>query len=112
MTLLGLFSLLLGAPLALALTTPPSGAKIVRQTNTQAGEYRSRIVHYSFIYIFLINSGPSTVSAAVASLSGTAAAAIFIYPGTYTEQVTVTYSGMRITWMISLAYFMYPNKVP
>ncbi|KAG6909343.1 hypothetical protein DXG01_000943 [Tephrocybe rancida] len=75
MHLLRFVSFLLGAiPVALALTTPPSGAKIVRQSGTQSGEY-------------------STVSAAVASLSGTGSAVIFIYPGTYVEQVTVTYGG-------------------
>ncbi|KAG6821475.1 hypothetical protein H0H93_010199 [Arthromyces matolae] len=35
----------------------------------------------------------STVGAAVASLSGSNSAVIFIYPGTYVEQVTVTYGG-------------------
>ncbi|KAG6890075.1 hypothetical protein C0995_012024 [Termitomyces sp. Mi166 len=79
MILLHLISLFLSAiPATLALTTPPSGAKVVRQTGTQAGEYSYE---------------SSTVSAAVASLSGTASATIFIYPGTYVEQVTVTYGG-------------------
>lgn len=41
-----------------------------------------------------MNLRTSAVSEAVASLGGTAAATIFIYPGTYVEQVTVTYSGI------------------
>ncbi|KAF8074914.1 pectin methyl esterase [Lyophyllum atratum] len=73
--LLQLASFLLCAiPAALALTAPPAGSKIVRQAGTQSGEY-------------------STVSAAVASLSGTSSAVIFIYPGTYKEQVLIEHGG-------------------
>ncbi|KAL0059799.1 hypothetical protein AAF712_013440 [Marasmius tenuissimus] len=61
--------------LSFALTTPPLGAVIVRQSGTKSGEY-------------------STVSAAVASLgSGSSNRTIFIYPGTYKEQVVIGYGG-------------------
>ncbi|KIJ26586.1 carbohydrate esterase family 8 protein [Sphaerobolus stellatus SS14] len=52
---------------ALSRTSPPSGALVVRQSGTQAGEF----------------SPGST----------TAAKSIFIYPGTYHEQVFITYAG-------------------
>ncbi|EIM81521.1 uncharacterized protein STEHIDRAFT_161706 [Stereum hirsutum FP-91666 SS1] len=55
-------------------TSPPSGSIVVRQSGTESGQF-------------------STISAAVASLSGTASASIFVYPGTYTEQVVVDYGG-------------------
>ncbi|KAL0571450.1 hypothetical protein V5O48_010519 [Marasmius crinis-equi] len=66
--------------LGVALTSPPSGALVVRQTGTQAGEYK-------------------TIGAAVATLgSGNSSKTIFIYPGTvvtrtYKEQVNLTYGG-------------------
>ncbi|KAL0571449.1 hypothetical protein V5O48_010518 [Marasmius crinis-equi] len=61
--------------LTVALTAPPSGALVVRQSATQSGEY-------------------STISAAVAALgSGTSNKTIFIYPGTYKEQVNLAYGG-------------------
>ncbi|KAG7087382.1 hypothetical protein E1B28_013355 [Marasmius oreades] len=61
--------------LSWALTSPPAGALVVRQSGTNSGEY-------------------STVSAAVAALgSGTASKTIFIYPGTYKEQVVFKYGG-------------------
>ncbi|KAF8994406.1 pectin methyl esterase [Cyathus striatus] len=61
--------------LSVSRISPPSGALVVRQNGTQAGEY-------------------STVSAAVAALgSSTTTKSIFIYPGTYKEQVYVTYGG-------------------
>ncbi|ESK92758.1 pectinesterase a [Moniliophthora roreri MCA 2997] len=61
--------------LSWALTSPPSGALVVRQSGTKSGEY-------------------STVSAAVAALGpGTSSKTIFIYPGTYKEQVYITYGG-------------------
>ncbi|KAK1222934.1 hypothetical protein PQX77_014211 [Marasmius sp. AFHP31] len=84
--------------ISFALTTPPSGAVVVRQSGTKSGEY-------------------STVSAAVASLgSGSSNRTIFIYPGiflilglflpyslshslhfpsvgTYKEQVVIGYGG-------------------
>lgn len=62
---------LLSLPLlALALSAPPSGALIVRNTGTKSGEY-------------------STISAAVkAAGTGSDAKVIFVYAGTYTEQGT------------------------
>ncbi|KAJ6624381.1 pectinesterase [Mycena sp. CBHHK59/15] len=56
-------------------TTPPSGAVVVRGSGTLSGEY-------------------STIQAAVNSLpSDGSAKVIFIYPGTYTEQVYITRTG-------------------
>ncbi|KAF4617313.1 hypothetical protein D9613_005803 [Agrocybe pediades] len=56
-------------------TSPPSGAVIVRAGTTTAGEF-------------------STVSKAVNSLpNDSSARTIFIYPGTYTEQVNITRTG-------------------
>ncbi|KAJ7593819.1 pectin methyl esterase [Mycena floridula] len=57
-------------------TSPPAGAKIVRPS-PGSGEF-------------------GTISAAVASLTGTASASIFIYPGTYTEQVSITRKNLTI----------------
>jgi len=60
---------------AVSRTSPPSGSLVVRQGSTQQGEY-------------------SSISKAVAALGkGTASASIFIYPGTYNEQVTIDYKG-------------------
>lgn len=66
-------------PLALAVARsgPPSGAIVVRKTGTKSGEF-------------------STISAAVASLSGTGPKSIFVYAGTYNEQVSITYSNLTI----------------
>ncbi|EIN10120.1 hypothetical protein PUNSTDRAFT_154815 [Punctularia strigosozonata HHB-11173 SS5] len=60
-----------GTALAAGRTSPPSGAKVVRQGTTTSGEY-------------------ATLSAAVAALpdDGTAQS-IFIYAGNYTEQVYI-----------------------
>ncbi|KAH8902734.1 putative pectin methylesterase [Coniochaeta sp. PMI_546] len=54
-------------------TSPPSGCKVVRQGST-TGEYK-------------------TISSAISSLSGTAAACIFIYQGSYAENFTISYGG-------------------
>lgn len=57
-------------------TSPPSGCLTVRSSGTKSGEY-------------------STLSAALSALgtSSTSSACIFIYSGTYNEQVTITYKG-------------------
>ncbi|KAJ6608272.1 carbohydrate esterase family 8 protein [Mycena sp. CBHHK59/15] len=56
-------------------TAPPDGAVIVRGSGTQAGEF-------------------STIQAAVTSLpADTSAQVIFVYPGTYREQVHITRTG-------------------
>lgn len=56
-------------------TSPPAGAKVVRAGTTNSGEFK-------------------TLSAAVASLPNDGSSqSIFIYPGTYTEQVFITRSG-------------------
>ncbi|KAJ7135852.1 carbohydrate esterase family 8 protein [Mycena epipterygia] len=61
-------------------TAPPDGAVIVRGSGTQAGEF-------------------STIQAAVTSLpADTSAQVIFVYPGTYTEQVRLTRTG-NVTMM-------------
>ncbi|KAJ3038275.1 hypothetical protein HDV00_000872 [Rhizophlyctis rosea] len=69
-----LFSFLALLVSAASYTSPPSGAVIVRQSGTKSGEY-------------------STVQAAVNSLDSTSDKTIFIYPGTYNEQVLITRSG-------------------
>ncbi|KAJ7480591.1 carbohydrate esterase family 8 protein [Mycena latifolia] len=77
------FSVLLGgtahaSPLEkrVSRTTPPSGAVVVRGSGTQSGEF-------------------STLQAAVNSLpNDSSAQVIFMYPGTYTEQVSITRTGM------------------
>lgn len=68
-----------GAPVlqarGISRTTAPAGALIVRQSGTQPGEY-------------------ANISAAVTALGNTQTAkSIFIYPGTYSEQVTLEYNG-------------------
>ncbi|TFK99563.1 pectin methyl esterase [Pterulicium gracile] len=70
------FLLFLLYPLARAAsrTSPPAGSIVVRQSGTQSGEF-------------------NTISKAIASLSGTSARSIFIYPGTYREQVVIRYGG-------------------
>ncbi|KAF9464003.1 pectin lyase fold/virulence factor [Collybia nuda] len=56
-------------------TSPPSGSVVVRGSGTQSGEF-------------------STLQAAVNSLpNDSSARTIFIYPGTYSEQVSITRSG-------------------
>ncbi|THU90141.1 pectin lyase-like protein [Dendrothele bispora CBS 962.96] len=52
----------------------PSGAVVVRQSGTQSGEF-------------------STVQAAINSLDSTSSKTIFIFPGTYNEQVSITRTG-------------------
>lgn len=77
---------------ALSRTSPPSGALVVRQSGTQAGEYK--YVRLLLIQISVDKILCSTVSAAVAALgSSTTTKSIFIYPGTYHEQVLITYPG-------------------
>ncbi|KAJ6493057.1 carbohydrate esterase family 8 protein [Mycena sanguinolenta] len=61
-------------------TVPPTGAVVVRRSDTQAGEF-------------------GTFSAAVASLPADGSAqVIFVYPGTYVEQVHLTRAG-NLTFM-------------
>ncbi|KAF2443760.1 carbohydrate esterase family 8 protein [Karstenula rhodostoma CBS 690.94] len=57
-------------------TSPPSGCKVVRGSGTQSGEY-------------------STLGAVITALgtTSTASACVFIYGGTYTEQVVIQYKG-------------------
>ncbi|KAJ7713006.1 carbohydrate esterase family 8 protein, partial [Mycena metata] len=55
-------------------TTPPSGAVVVRGTGTTSGDF-------------------STIQAAVNSLDDASTQVIFIYPGTYKEQVYITRTG-------------------
>ncbi|KAH8901333.1 carbohydrate esterase family 8 protein [Thozetella sp. PMI_491] len=55
-------------------TSAPAGCLSVQAGATTSGWYQ-------------------TISAALASLSGTGSACIFIYPGTYNEQITITYGG-------------------
>ncbi|KAM3064911.1 hypothetical protein ACMFMF_011527 [Clarireedia jacksonii] len=58
-----------------ARTSTPSGCLTVRGSGTKSGEY-------------------STVAAALKALgSSTSAACVFIYSGTYTEQITINYAG-------------------
>jgi len=60
---------------AVSRTAAPAGALIVRQKGTQAGEY-------------------ANITAAVTALGNTRTnKTIFIYPGTYSEQVTLEYNG-------------------
>jgi pectinesterase len=66
---------LCGTALGASRTSPPAGAVIVRAGTTTAGEF-------------------STVSLAVNSLpDDSSARTIFIFPGTYTEQVNITRTG-------------------
>ncbi|KAJ7119772.1 pectin methylesterase [Mycena epipterygia] len=55
-------------------TTPPAGAVVVRGSGTLSGEF-------------------STIQAAVNSLDDSSTQVIFIYPGTYKEQVYITRTG-------------------
>ncbi|KAF7364881.1 Pectin methyl esterase [Mycena venus] len=58
-------------------TTPPAGAIVVRQTGATSGQF-------------------TTIGAAMASLSGTAPATIFVFPGTYNEQVNITHPSLTL----------------
>jgi pectinesterase len=68
--------------LAASRTSPPTGAIVVRAGTSSSGEF-------------------STVSAAVNSLpNDSSSQAIFIYPGTYSEQVYITRSGpLTVSWL-------------
>lgn len=76
---------------ATARTSPPSGCKVVQQgarsliVFLKVAAYHSPDTTTSGYY--------STISAAVASLSGTSAACIFIYSGSYSENFTISYEG-------------------
>jgi pectinesterase len=72
---------LLEAVLAASRTSPPSGAIVVRAGTTTSGEF-------------------STLSSAVNSLpNDSSSRSIFIYPGTYNEQVFITRSGpLTVSW--------------
>ncbi|KAK0213112.1 pectin methyl esterase [Desarmillaria ectypa] len=67
--------LLVSLALAASRTSPPDGAIVVRQSGTKSGEY-------------------STISGAVATLSG--GETIFIYPGTYKEQVSISVTNVTM----------------
>ncbi|KAL0578164.1 hypothetical protein V5O48_003830 [Marasmius crinis-equi] len=75
---LSLFAVVLAAPTVerrASRTSPPAGAIVVRGSGTQSGEF-------------------STVQAAVNSLpNDSSSRTIFIFPGTYNEQVSITRSG-------------------
>jgi pectinesterase len=70
----------------------PSGCLTVRGSGTKSGEY-------------------STVGAALTALgtSSTAAACIFIYTGTYTEQITINYKG-ALTLYGYTAKYVFPKS--
>lgn len=71
-------------------TTPPSGALIVRSGTTTSGEF-------------------ATLAEAVAALpSGTSAVTIFMYPGTYAEQVDITRAGVTVSFCM-LYLFVDPS---
>lgn len=84
---LGLVFALCQLVFAASRTSPPAGAKVVRAGTTSSGEY-------------------STVSAAIASLpnDGTSRS-IFIYPGTYNEQVYITRNG-ALTVLTTIPLFI------
>ncbi|KAJ7644742.1 putative pectin methylesterase [Roridomyces roridus] len=72
-----LFSSILGSPLEkrVSRTTPPSGAVVVRQSGATSGQF-------------------TTIQAAINSLpNDSSARTIFIYPGTYSEQVIISRAG-------------------
>ncbi|KAF7348277.1 Pectin methyl esterase [Mycena sanguinolenta] len=79
MLLAVLFSLLSIPPTfaGVSRTIPPTGAIVVRQTGASSGQF-------------------TTIGAALTSLSGTAPATIFIFPGTYNEQVNITHPSLTI----------------
>lgn len=70
--------------LAASRTSPPSGAKVVRAGTSTSGEY-------------------STITAALNSLDTSSTASIFIYPGTYNEQIYITRSGPLTVSDVSFA---------
>ncbi|THU83649.1 pectinesterase [Dendrothele bispora CBS 962.96] len=75
LVLAALFLPFLQVVLAASRTSPPSGALVVRAGTTTSGEFK-------------------TISAAVAALpNDSSSQTIFIYPGTYTEQVYIDRSG-------------------
>jgi pectin methylesterase-like acyl-CoA thioesterase len=75
------------AVLAASRTSPPSGALVVRAGTSNSGEYK-------------------TVQAAVNALPNDGSSkSIFIYPGTYTEQVYITRSG-PLTVMHLTTFFL------
>ncbi|PQE06233.1 pectinesterase family protein [Rutstroemia sp. NJR-2017a BBW] len=76
-----------------ARTSTPSGCLTVRGSGTKSGEY-------------------STVGAALTALgSGTAAACIFIYSGTYQEQITVNYKGVLTVYGYTTDTSSYKSNV-
>jgi pectinesterase len=99
LTTLGFAGLSLGAPAPsntlekrTARTSAPSGCLSVKAGTTTSGWYK-------------------TVTLAVASLSGTAAACIFVYSGTYNEQFVVQYGG-ALTSMYTTSRYMYtPQEI-
>ncbi|KAJ7825700.1 pectin methyl esterase [Mycena leptocephala] len=85
MLLTALISLLsIPATFAVSHTTPPAGAIVVRQTGATAGQF-------------------TTIGAAMASLSGTALT-VFIFPGTYNEQVNITHPSLTIMGSTTESY--------
>jgi len=75
LSLLTLFLPFLQVVLAASRTSPPSGSLVVRAGTTTSGEFK-------------------TISAAVAALpSDSSSRSIFVYPGTYTEQVYIDRPG-------------------
>jgi hypothetical protein len=73
-----------------ARTSTPSGCLTVRGSGTKSGEY-------------------STVGAALKALgSSTAAACIFIYSGTYAEQITINYAGALTIYGYTTEYVLQP----
>jgi pectinesterase len=75
---LGVAAVCLGAPAAekraTSRTSAPSGCLSVKPGTTTSGWYQ-------------------TLTAALNSLSGSSSACIFLYSGTYNEQVTISYGG-------------------
>ena len=69
-----LLSTFLISVFATSRTSPPSGAIVVNPSTTTSGQFK-------------------TLSSAIASLDDTSTKSIFIYPGTYNEQVLVDRSG-------------------
>ncbi|PAV22412.1 carbohydrate esterase family 8 [Pyrrhoderma noxium] len=69
-----LLSTFLISVFAASRTSPPSGAIVVNPSTTTSGQFK-------------------TLSSAIASLDDTSTKSIFIYPGTYNEQVLIDRSG-------------------
>lgn len=88
-----IFTILSALPLAVfslsppsSRTTPPTGAFIVRSGTTSSSEYAS-------------------LTEAVAALpSGTSAVTIFMYPGTYSEQVDITRAAVTVSFSLILTH--------